>query len=202
MALRDRIEDAFGVSPQIYRAGRYGLGPNSAQILSQAGFKLDTSVRSRFDYRSQNGPDYSHHPLKPYWADPKADLLELPVTTIFWGILRQLGPYIHRAQSLMPTLFGGFSKFGLLERIALTPEGVTSEEAIRGVDIALDEGLPLLVLSFHSPSLAPGNTPYAKDEAAVEALYDWLRSVYSYLDKRGVKSTNTGQIIKAAKLSQ
>ena len=65
-------------------------------------------------------------------------------------------------------------------------------------DIALDDGLPLLVLSFHSPSLAPGFTPYAKDAAAVEALYDWFTQIYAYLNQRGVRSATIPQILKAA----
>ena len=75
----------------------------------------------------------------------------------------------------------------------------SSQEAIRGIDIALDDNLPVLVLSLHSPSLAPGNTEYAEDEAGVEALYDWLRAVYTYLGKRGVRSVTAREIIEAAR---
>lgn len=196
-ALRDKVEQVTGKAPVIHRAGRYGLGSFSADMLKEGGIALDTSVRSLFDYSAQHGPDYTNHPRAPYWADEEKALLELPLTTVYWGMLRQLGKQIHRAQRHLPTFFGGFSRMGLLERIALTPEGVTSDEAIRGVDIALDEGLPLLVLSFHSPSLAPGFTPYAKDEAEVEAIYDWLRAVYAYLGQRGVESTDIDGILKA-----
>ncbi len=196
-ALRDRIEHAFGTPPLIYRAGRYGLGPRSADLLKQCGLKIDTSVRSLFDYHIQEGPDYSHHPLEPYWVDEEHELLELPVTTVYWGILRQLGIPLQRLQRFFPTFYAAFSRFRLLERIALTPEGVTSEEAIRGIDIALDDGLPVLVLSFHSPTLAPGFTPYAETKADVEALYDWFRTVYAYLGNRGVQSTTVAEIITA-----
>ena len=196
--LRERIEQAFGTPPQIYRAGRYGLGPNSAQILKANNIAIDTSVRSLFDYRAQSGPDYSRHPLAPYWVDGDRDLFELPVTTVYWGLLRQMGPQIHRMQRHIPTLFAAFSKARLLERIALTPEGVSAEEAIRGIDIALDTGLPVLVLSFHSPSLAPGFTPYTRSEADVERLYDWFAQVYAYLGRRAVRSVTVGEILSAA----
>lgn len=196
-ALRDAIEEAFGTPPQIYRAGRYGLGANSAQILKDNGIRIDTSVRSLFDYRGQHGPDYSGHPLAPYWVDADHDLLELPVTSVYWGVLRQLGKQIQRLQPRVPTLYGGLSKLQLLERIALTPEGVTAEEAIRGIDIALDAGLPVLVLSFHSPSLAPGFTPYVETEADVETLYDWLARVYAYLGSRQVRTASVADIIAA-----
>lgn len=196
-ALRDQIELAFGTPPLIYRAGRYGLGPNSAEILKANGIAIDTSVRSLFDYSTQHGPDYSDHPLTPYWADQDRALLELPVTTVYWGLLRQLGKHIHRAQRHLPTFFGGLSKLKLLERIALTPEGVTIEEAIRGIDIALDSQLPVLVLSFHSPSLAPGFTPYTKTDDDVEILYDWLRKAYAFLGSRGVRSASIAEIMGA-----
>lgn len=92
---------------------------------------------------------------------------------------------------------GALSRLGLLERIALTPEGVSSEEALRGIDIALDDGLPVLVLSFHSPSLAPGYTPYTVTRADVEALYSWLEVVYARLTACGVTTCKVTDIIAA-----
>lgn len=198
-AVRDAVEHAFGFAPLIYRAGRYGLGENTAELLKGSGIALDTSVRPLFDYSAQNGPDYTHHPLAPYWVDPQRTLLELPVTSVYWGLLRQLGKQIHRVQRHIPTLFGALSRLNLLERIALTPEGVTIEEALRGIDIALDDGLPLLVLSLHSPSLAPGNTPYTRTAEEVERLYDWLRAVYAYFGQRKVRTASPGDILSAAK---
>lgn len=195
--LRDAIETAFGSAPQIYRAGRYGLGPHTAALLRQAGIRIDTSVRSLFDYSDQGGPDYSNHPLTPYWVDPEQQLLELPVTSAYWGPLRALGPLIHRVQRHVPTFFSGFSRLRLLERIALTPEGVSAAEAMRGVDLSIDAGLPVLVLSFHSPTLAPGHTPYAASEAQVEALYGWFEAVYARLAARGVRSCTVAEIVAA-----
>jgi hypothetical protein len=197
MALRDKIEQAFGAAPLIYRAGRYGLGSDTAAILRDAGVPIDSSVRANFDYRAGHGPDYSRHPLKPYWVDADRSVLELPLTTVYWGMLRRQGRWVHPLLGKLPMLTGAFSRVGLLERIALTPEGVTAEEALRGIDMALDDGLPLLVLSFHSPSLAPGHTPYVRSEADLERLYDWLRRVYMYLDMRGVVPTSVGEILSS-----
>lgn len=197
MALRDRIENAFGTAPLIYRAGRYGLGPNTAGLLKRAGIRIDTSVRPLFDYSHEGGPDYSHHPLAPYWADGAMRLLELPVTSVYAGPLARFGPTIHRAQRRAPRLFAGFSRLGLLERIALTPEGVSAEESLRGLDLVLARGLPVVVLSFHSPSLAPGHTPYVRSEGEVETLYGWFEAIYARLAARGVKSCTLAEIIAA-----
>jgi hypothetical protein len=195
MALRDQIERAFKVKPMIYRAGRYGLGADTAALLRDAGVAIDSSVRANFDYRAGHGPNYSAHPLKPYWVDYDRKVLELPLTTVYWGMLRRQGRWVHPLLGKLPLLTGAFSRVGLLERIALTPEGVTAEEALRGIDMALDDGLPILVLSFHSPSLAPGHTPYVRNEADLQRLYDWLRRVYMYLDMRGVQPTTVAEIL-------
>ncbi|ANY21195.1 hypothetical protein A6F68_02703 [Tsuneonella dongtanensis] len=195
MALRDRIEQAFEVQPLIYRAGRYGLGPQTAGLLRDAGVAIDTSVRANYDYSAQGGPDYRNHPLEPYWVDSARTLLELPLTTVYFGLLRRQGRLIQRVAAHMPHLPGILSRLGLVERIALTPEGVTASEAIKGIDMALDDGLPILVLSFHSPSLAPGNTDYVRDARDLDRLYDWLRRVYDYLDLRAVASTTVAEIM-------
>lgn len=199
--LRETIESRFGVAPLIYRAGRYGLGPHTAEILSDHGLTIDTSVRARFDYSGSGGPNYRDHPLKPYWIDRSRRLLELPLTTVFWGPLRQLGSLIYPYMWRAPAARGMLSRAGLLERIPLTPEGVTAEEAVRGIDVALDEGLPVLVLSFHSPSLAPGYTPYVRNEAELERLYDWWRTVIAHLAHRGVAPTSVADIMASVELA-
>jgi hypothetical protein len=195
--LRDTIEDKFGVAPLIYRAGRYGTGPNTAEMLVRHGLAIDTSVRAKFDYSPGGGPDYRHHPLEPYWLDEERQLLELPLTTVFWGMLRRQGEWLYPALAGMPRLHGALSYLGLLERIPLTPEGVSVEEAIRGIDIAIDDGLPLLVFSFHSPSLEAGHTPYVRTERDLDALYDWWQRVFAYCEMRGVKPTSVAGIMQA-----
>ncbi|MDN3645769.1 polysaccharide deacetylase family protein [Pontixanthobacter aestiaquae] len=198
--LRDEIEKNYGVAPQIYRAGRYGLGPETSRIMKDAGVPIDSSVRANFDYTPGGGPDYSKHPLDPYWVDEEKQLLELPLTTIYWGMLRKQGRALYPALARVPKMRGLASKLGLLERISLTPEGVTAEEALRGIDIAIDDQLPLLVLSFHSPSLAPGYTPYVHTEDDLDGLYDWWRRIYTYLDMRGVRPTTVKQIMQSVEI--
>ena len=198
--LRDTIEDAFGVPPRIYRAGRYGLGPATAGILSETGIAFDTSVRSRFDYSGGGGPDYRQHPLRPYWIDRAAGLIELPLTTVFWGVLRQQGDWIYPRLWRAPAVRGVLSKLGMLERIPLTPEGVSADEAIKGIDIALDDGLPLLVFSFHSPSLRPGLTPYVHDEDDLDSFYDWWRRIFTYLERRKVRPAMVSELMSAVEI--
>jgi hypothetical protein len=192
------VQEGFGAAPLIYRAGRYGVGRETADMLLEAGFRIDTSVRALFDYSAQDGPDFAHHPAYPFWVDDGQRLLEVPVTSVYDGLMRRHGALVHRLQRHIPTFFAGLSRTGLLERLPLTPEGTTIAEAQRAIDLALDDGLPLLVISFHSPSLAPGHTPYAPDAEAVAALYEWLRAVFTHLDRRGVRSASVPAILAAS----
>ena len=196
LKLYDAIEENFGAAPLIYRAGRYGAGPATAGLLADAGISIDTSVRPHFDYSSAGGPDYLRHPLEPYWLDDAQSLLELPLTTVFWGILRRQGPFLYPRLWRAPALRGVLSRLGLLERIPLTPEGISVEEAIRGIDIALDDGLRILVFSFHSPSLQPGHTPYVREEDDLDHFYDWWRRVFAYLELRGVRPASVAEIMQ------
>jgi hypothetical protein len=112
-------------------------------------------------------------------------------------MLRKQGASLFPRLANIPRLHGLAAKTGILERIPLTPEGVTADEALRGIDIAVDDNLPLLVLSFHSPSLLPGSTPYVRTEDDLDRLYDWWRQIYDYLAQRGVRPTTVGEIMTA-----
>lgn len=195
--LRDMIESRFGVSPVMYRAGRYGAGPNTAEILRNSGIAIDSSVRSKFSYAAEGGPDYNTHPTAPYWLDDEHHLLELPLTTVFSGLLREKAELIYPAFWRIPRLRGLFSRLGLMERIPLTPEGVSVDEAIRGIDLAIKDSLPLLTFSLHSPSLAPGHTPYVHNEADLDQLYNWFRLIFSHLKGNDIKSTSVRMIMES-----
>ncbi|MBU3991336.1 MAG: polysaccharide deacetylase family protein [Alphaproteobacteria bacterium] len=199
--LRDAIEENFGCAPRIYRAGRYGVGPDTPAILRKHGIAIDTSARARFDYSASGGPNFRDLPLRPWWIDRPGGLMELPLTTVFHGLLRRLGPWLYPRLWRMPSLRGFLSRTGLLERIPLTPEGVSQSEVLRAIEVAADDGLPVLVFSFHSPSLQPGHTPYVRSEEELDALYDWWRTVFAALAQRQVRPTSIAEIMAAAELA-
>jgi hypothetical protein len=196
-ALHALIVDRFGIKPQMYRAGRYGAGVNSRKILRELGVAIDTSVRSLFDYSGQGGPNYADCPVDPYWL-AKGELIELPVTTVFSGALRSAGKLIFSRAFESLTSRGLLARTGMLERIALTPEGIPVEKAIEAVDIAVDHHIPILNFSFHSPSLAVGHTPYVRNSDDLERFYDWWVKVFAHLKARGVQPTHVNEIARAA----
>jgi hypothetical protein len=117
---------------------------------------------------------------------------------VFCGLLRQNGGWLYHVLWRVPRLRGVLARLGLLERVPLTPEGVGLSAALRAIDAAIADGLPVLVFSFHSPSLLPGHTPYVRDNEALDRLYDWWRAVFAHLRARGVAPASLAEIVSAA----
>ena len=199
--LRDAIVENFGASPLIYRAGRYGVGPHTAAMLREHGFAIDTSARARFDYSANGGASFRDLPLHPWWLGEPGGLMELPLTTVYAGALRRIAPKIYPMLWRGPRLRGVLARSRLLERIPLTPEGVSAGEALRGIATAVEDDIPVLVFSFHSPSLQPGHTPYFRSQADLEAFYAWWRTVFAELARRGIRPTTVAGIRAAATLA-
>jgi len=199
--LFDTIAEKIGVQSTIYRAGRYGIGPNTAEILLKQGFLIDSSVRSRFDYSADGGPNFQKIGAEPFWLDDQKRLLEIPLTTVYSGVFRQQSDFLSPLTNRSSAINGLLSKSKMLARIPLTPEGISAREAKEAIDVALDDGLKLLVFSFHSPSLSPGHTPYVRTNEDLDAFYDWWRDVIDHLEERRVSSVSMDELITASGVS-
>jgi hypothetical protein len=166
-------------------------------LLEETGFRIDSSVRSRFDYRGQHGPDFSGMPLHPYRAGHEGKLIELPLSTAFVGHLGSWGEHLHPKLQRTGRLAGAFSRFGLLSRVPLTPEGVSAAECCAAIDSLIAEDVPILSFSFHSPTVEPGHTPYTRDAAEVEQFYRWWIEVLDHLARRNVSSLSQSELLAA-----
>lgn len=188
------ITTAFGRAPRAYRAGRYGIGPNSFALLARLGYRIDSSVRPGYDYSADGGPDFSMADAAAYRA---AGIVELPLTTVFTGGVRRGGAQLYRALGRIPKGRGLFARAHLLSRIALTPEDMPIADALEAVAVAAGEGLRLLNLSFHSPSLVPGHTPYVRDAADLKRFHDWWTAMLDEFERRGIRNASLDEIISA-----
>lgn len=194
-ALTDAITTAFGTRPTAYRAGRYGLGPASFDLLAAHGYRLDSSMRPGFDYASEGGPDFSALGNHAFRA---GGIVELPLTTVFTGAARSAGMPLYRAARAIPKGRAVLARSGLLQRIPLTPEGIPVREALEAVRVAIGEGVRVLSFAFHSPSLAPSHTPYVKDDADLAAFWHWWDKILAELGRLGAKAAGLDDVIAAA----
>lgn len=193
--LTDTLGAAFGARPLAFRAGRYGIGRDTLRLLAEAGYRLDSSVRPGYDYSADGGPDFTRVGNAAY---RRAGVVELPLTTIYTGAARRGGAGLYRLLGRVPHGRGAFARAGLLQRVALTPEDMPLKAALRAVEVAAASGESLLVFSFHSPSLAPGYTPYVRDRADLAAFWAWWAAVFDRLAALGIAHASLSDILTAA----
>lgn len=182
--LADRIGERFGARPTVYKAGRYGVGPNTARILDALGFEIDASVVPGTDLTRQEGPDFSACGARPYWFGRGRRLLEIPLSVGYVGALapagRTLYPPAASPLGMRLRAPGVLARTRLLERITLTPEGVVHAEHRRLVQAMLAAGHRIFSFTYHSPSLAPGNTPYVTSEAELGTFLDRFERFFDF----------------------
>jgi hypothetical protein len=177
------IVQNIGTQPRIYKAGRYGVGLATPRLLMELGYEIDASVVPGTDLRRYFGPDFSKCPAHSYWFGTDPALLEVPMSVGYTGLLAGF-PALARTLTTHPLLTaahlrGVLARLRLLDRIVLTPEGITFEEQRRLTRAMLRRGHRVFSLTFHSPSLAPGNTPYVRDAAQLQSF---LRRIEQYLE--------------------
>jgi hypothetical protein len=183
--LGELIGERFGTAPTIYKAGRYGIGPNTATILEEQGYEVDLSVCPRMDYSHEGGPDFSAFSPRPYWFGQRRRLLELPLTVGFSGTFRRWGPGLHRALAhprLAPThAIGLLARLRLLDKVWLSPEGYRSDELRRLAGTLWRDGLRIFSFALHSPSAEPGHTPYVRSTHELTEFLSRCRRLFDLL---------------------
>ena len=181
--LTDAVAENFGIRVKAYKAGRYGIGPNTAGILEDLDYRVDLSVVPYTSFAANDGPDFSNFDFRPFWFGRREKLLEIPVTCGFSGALAKRGPdlfpMLANGAGMRLRLPGICARLGLLERIHLTPEGVDHVAHRRLTESLLAQGCRIFSFTYHSPSLAPGNTPYSRD---TRELNEFLQRMDRYFD--------------------
>jgi len=188
--LTDAIVTNFGVRPTTYRAGRYGVGDEIAWILASLGYQIDVSVLPGHDLRRRHGPDFRRAFNQPYWFGSDRELLEIPLTTGFAGMLARgddpqvfdasVYTAISQPEATKWHLPGVFARLGLLERITLTPEGMSIQELKRLTRLLLRRGQRVFTFNYHSSSLLPGYTPYVRTRADLDRMIGTIDEYLHY----------------------
>ena len=183
--LTDAITENIGRRPTTFKAGRYGLGPHTAAALAKLKYLVDASVVPYTAFTADGGPDFSRFKEDPYWfGTAEWPLLELPVTTGFHGLLRHQGAALYpmlNSTAMRRLRAGGIaSRAGLLERIRLTPEGCSLDDMKRITRTMTSDGCQVLTLTYHSPSLVAGHTPYVRSAAELETFLESIEMLCKF----------------------
>ncbi|WND03039.1 hypothetical protein QGN29_01505 [Temperatibacter marinus] len=175
------FERRIGFSPKIFKAGRYGLGPNSIALLHRAGYEIDLSVVPNGTYQYQDGgTNYLRAPHQPFELQQMAFQ---PLTRHFTGWLSLIGPALGGlfdyplAKKLK--LIGLLSRLGI-SRVVLSPEGMPTSALYSLLAERVAKGDRFFSMAYHSSSLMKGGSPYAASEENIDHLCDCLSSVATY----------------------
>jgi hypothetical protein len=175
-ALTDAIEKKVGIRPRIYKAGRYGFGLSTVDVLEALDYTIDVSVNPYMDYSDQRGPNFERFDPRPFWFGGSGTLLEVPCTLGFSGFLRGCGQPLHRfidASRWRPLRLPGIlSRSGALNKIMLSPETSTLAEMQAVTRALMADGVRTFSLTLHSPSVERGHTPYVRTAADLRAFLD------------------------------
>lgn len=188
--LTERIAAAFGQRPRLYKAGRYGIGPATPGLLAGLGYLVDASIVPWTAFTEDGGPDFRAEGPLPRAFDGAGEVMELPLSVGFAGLLAGRGPRLY------PRLFEGAgpalhlpgicARLRLLERIRLSPEGSDARDHMRLTRAMIGQGARVFSYTFHSPSLAPGHTPYVRDTRELGRFLDRMDRYFDwFLGKAG-----------------
>ena len=180
--LHQAIAANTGAIPRVFKAGRYGISHDALACFEQLGLVIDVSVNPCMNFAGEGGPDFSSFDSYPFWISRSGQLLEVPCTHGFVGWARRQGVRLRRTAELLRGLRGPgvLSRSGAVNRVMLSPEGNTLHEMIALTRTLLADGLSLFSLTFHSPSVVPGHTPYVRSQADLSTFLTTIERYFEF----------------------
>jgi len=194
-ALTEVMQEAFGQRPTAFRAGRYGIGADTVAALVSCGYDVDSSVSPFLSLEAvDDGPTFVGAPIVPYrlapgrevrQGAPDGPVLEIPLSFGFSrGPFRVFDP-VQRMLEAVPFrwlhLPGIASRTRLVRRLSLSPEFHSVADMLTLSARLLEHGARHLHISWHTPSLKPGLSPFSATAADVERLYATIEGFFDGL---------------------
>ena len=196
-ALTDALEQAFERRPTSFRAGRYGIGPETVSALVSCGYRVDSSVSPFVNLEAvDDGPSFVGAPFVPYRLEPGQDvrraavsgagsIAEMPLSYGFsrapFSVFEPLQLLLEAAPLRWVRMPGIAARIGLIRRLSLSPEFQSSAEMLRLSRRLLESGARHLHISWHTPSLKAGLSPFTPTPADVERLYATIEAYFDGL---------------------
>jgi len=187
-SLTRAIEEGIGTRPTSFRAGRYGLGRETTQVLIEQGYRVDSSVTPWTSWvGTDEGADFVGAPLSTYALDgttdprqpvPGGPLVEVPLSCGFtrWPFERwdRVRGALASNWARPLRLAALAARAGVVRRVVLSPEISPPRDMLRLATHLVTHGVTHLHLTLHSPTLRPGLSPFAQSRRDVERLYAWI----------------------------
>ena len=205
-SLTSKLEQVFGTHPYSYRAGRWGVNAQHLKVLTDLGYRVDSSVRP---FYKDQAFSYESAPTRPYWpssidalalADECGGILEIPATNGYNFSNFELLDQIRTKLSIAPMnrlhLIGMLWRIGLMRQISVTPEGTNASDVCRCIDACIKRGDQIITMFFHSSDLLPGSTPYVRTEADKVRFMQLIQQCVEHVRRKHSASMTTMRDIR------
>jgi hypothetical protein len=204
--LHQIIADKFGRTPTSFRAGRWGFGKETVQILSQVGYAVDSSVLAFQNWEEYGGPDYSNISPEIFtYAEeklaqgvPSTSLLEVPASAGFtqnnFQLCNQMWQLLEGKCMQKLHLRGILRRFGILSKFWLSPETSNTSEMIKLTTAMMHQGYRIANMFFHSTALKAGLSPFVQ---TMDDENQFLRRIEDYLaftHRTGIESIKLSDV--------
>ena len=182
----------FGYLPKSFRSGRFGSSKHTASILSDLGYKVDTSVTPFKTLYFDNGKKINHWgaKLEPYYIkqfNGKKGLLQIPLTLINRDFEKLPNFILGNLESKSNVLKKALNKFGYKSKTEwLRPYRASSQEMIQISDYVIENHFgkkkyAILNVMFHSNEILVNGSPYCQNMEEVRTFLDSLNNLFSHL---------------------
>ncbi|MEO8933552.1 MAG: hypothetical protein ABI295_04530 [Xanthomarina sp.] len=187
--LTNLFEAKFGFQPTSFRSGRFGSSDYTTSILSELGYKVDSSIVPFTTKVFKNHRiDSWGKSVIPYWETFKDKrLLQVPLTLMNSGydklpaiLKRGIGKPNSLTKKITAKL--GFS----LKTEWLRPYRKDTKELIEIADYVINNSFKksdfaILNIMFHSNEILPAASPYCKTPLEVESFIKSLDELFNYI---------------------
>jgi hypothetical protein len=200
LKLHEIISSVFGISPICFRAGRWGYNEDTAEVLLDLGYKIDTSVTAFTDWSQYLGPDFSDFSVQPFYyrskktsRGPSANqLLEVPATVGFaqkrYLLCNKILKQVRKIPFKYLRIYGLLDHLKMVNKIMLSPETSDGNSMIQLCKSMMINNYPILNMFFHSTSLMEGLSPFVKTKADVARFHTKIRDVLTFCRDVGIES--------------
>lgn len=189
--LTESFARTFGRRPASFRAGRFGIGPNTIGILCDLGYAVESSVTPFVDWSDKApGLTFDGAPTQPYRPAARAParegdapILEVPVTIRPRAMQRMpLVGKLVEARWLRPTRGTAASL------VAVARDEIASAKAAR------PSAPVVLNAMFHNVEIVPGASPYAADDREAKGILDRLEALLAFAARESIQVVGLGDV--------
>jgi hypothetical protein len=198
--LNNTIKENFSIKATSFRAGRWGYNGDTAVVLKELDYKVDTSITAFTDWSEYSGPNFSEMDPEPYkfnapeifQNEREGELTEIPASVGYlqenFNFCRSVDRRLNSRWFKKIHLRRILATMKILNKVLLSPEASNSGQLIALTKIFIKKKYEIINLFFHSTSLLEGRSFFVKSKTDKEQFMNCLKEYFEFTTKAGIQS--------------